>query len=95
MTTQTLPHSADDDTQQVARPAGLGGLAGTARRLAEMDLDPPSGPVPADVLAYFERAVAGEARRRRQAPLAAASPLIARTARTPAPAFAGAGRRKG
>jgi hypothetical protein len=64
MTTQTLPHSADDDTLQVARPADLGGLAGSARRLAEMDLDPPAGPVPADVLAYFERAVEGEARRR-------------------------------
>jgi hypothetical protein len=64
MTTQTLPHSADDDTLQVTRPAGLGDPAGRARRLAEMDLDPPSGPVPADVLAYFERAIAGEARRK-------------------------------
>lgn len=63
MTTQTLPHHADDDTLQVARPAGFLGSSGPARRLAEMDLDPPSGPVPADVLAYFERAVAGEARR--------------------------------
>lgn len=61
MTTQTLSHTSDDDTLQVTRPADLGG---SARRLAEMDLDPPSGPVPADVLAYFERAIAGEARRR-------------------------------
>lgn len=58
MTTQTLPHHADDDTLQVTRPAGPFGAAGPARRLAEMDLDPPAGPVPADVLAYFERAVA-------------------------------------
>lgn len=62
MTTQTPPHTADDDTLQVSRPAALGGRA-TSSRLAEMDLDPPSGPVPADVLAYFERAVAREARR--------------------------------
>lgn len=64
MTTQTLAHTSDDDTLQVSRPASLGAPAGTSRRLAEMDLDPPSGPVPADVLAYFERAVAREARRR-------------------------------
>ena len=64
MTTQTLTHTADADTLQVTRPADLGGPAGPARRLAEMDLDPPTGPVPADVLAYFERAIAGEARRR-------------------------------
>lgn len=57
MTTQTLHHDADGDTLQVTRPAAL---ATGPRRLAEMDLDPPDGPVPADVLAYFERAVARE-----------------------------------
>lgn len=61
MTTQTLPHGADDDTLQVTRPAAL---AASSPRLAEMDLDPPDGPVPPDVLAYFERAVDGERRRR-------------------------------
>ena len=57
----TLPN--DEDTQRVARPAAADQFAAPRRR-AEMDLDPPSGPVPAEVLAYFERAVAGERRRR-------------------------------
>jgi len=61
MTTQTMAHRADDDTLQVSRQA----LSDSSpRRLAEMDLDPPSGPVPADVLAYFEAAVAREGIRR-------------------------------
>jgi len=60
MTTETIPF-ADDDTQQVSRRHLSDDIP---RRLAEMDLDPPSGPVPADVLAYFERAVAREGRRR-------------------------------
>jgi hypothetical protein len=64
MTTQTLAHAADDDTLQVSRPADLRSPAAPPRRLAEMDLDPPPGPVPADVLAYFEQAVAREGRRR-------------------------------
>ena len=63
MTTHALTLPNDEDTQRVARPlAAEEPLA--PRRLAEMDLDPPSGPVPADVLAYFERAVDGERRRR-------------------------------
>jgi hypothetical protein len=62
MTTQTLSHASDDDTLQVSR-AELASPS-SPRRLAEMDLDPPSGPVPADVLAYFERAVARERGRR-------------------------------
>ena len=61
MTTQTISLHADDDTQQVSRPAMSDRMP---RRLAEMDLDPPSGPVPADVLAYFEAAVEREGRRR-------------------------------
>jgi hypothetical protein len=61
MTTQTIALHADDDTLQVSRPASSDS---TPRRLAEMDLDPPSGPVPADVLAYFEAALAREGRRR-------------------------------
>ena len=59
-TTLTLPN--DEDTQRVARPMPVG-PAPAPRRLAEMALEPPSGPVPADVLAYFERAVDGERRR--------------------------------
>lgn len=59
----TIAHTAsDDDTLQVTRPAALS-PAPPRRRLAEMDLDPPAGPVPADVLAYFERAVAREGSR--------------------------------
>jgi hypothetical protein len=61
MTTQTISHHADDDTLQVSRPASS---ASAPRRLAEMDLNPPAGPVPADVLAYFEAAVARERHRR-------------------------------
>jgi hypothetical protein len=61
MTTQRFSLQADDDTQQVSRQAVPDS---TPRRLAEMDLEPPSGPVPADVLAYFEAAVAREGRRR-------------------------------
>lgn len=60
MTTQTI-HLNDDDTQQVSRRDLSDRFP---RRLSEMDLDPPSGPVPADVLAYFEAAVAREGRRR-------------------------------
>jgi hypothetical protein len=61
MTTSTLAF-ADDDTLQVARPPRLP-RAIPPRRLDEMDLDPPSGPVPAEVLAYFESALAREERR--------------------------------
>ena len=61
MTTHAIPFHADDDTLQVSRPALSDA---TPRRLSEMDLDPPSGPVPADVLAYFEAAVEREGRRR-------------------------------
>ena len=61
MTAETFSLHADDDTQQVSRSALSDSMP---RRLAEMDLDPPSGPVPADVLAYFEAAVEREGRRR-------------------------------
>ncbi len=64
MTTQTLSHMADDDTLQVSRPAALRYSEPARPRLSDMDLDPPSGPVPADVLAYFERAVDRERGRR-------------------------------
>jgi len=63
MTTHALTLPNDEDTQRVARPVAADEQF-PPRRLAEMDLDPPSGPVPADVLAYFERAVDGERRRR-------------------------------
>ena len=63
MTTTVLTLPNDEDTQRVPRPQAAEEPS-SARRLAEMDLDPPSGPVPAEVLAYFERAVAGERRRR-------------------------------
>ena len=58
MTTSSLA-IADADTLQVARPARLP-RAIPPRRLDEMDLDPPSGPVPPEVLAYFEAAVERE-----------------------------------
>jgi hypothetical protein len=62
MTTSSLAF-AEDDTLQVARPPRLPrGIP--PRRLDEMDLDPPSGPVPAEVLAYFEAAVEREGQRR-------------------------------
>jgi hypothetical protein len=57
MTTSSLP--ADDDTLRVARP-GRPARNGPPRRLHEMDLDPPAGPVPPEVLAYFEAAVLRE-----------------------------------
>ena len=60
MTTSAL---ADDDTLRVARPALSTRRTGPTRRLDEMDLNPPSGPVPADVLAYFEAAVDREGQR--------------------------------
>ena len=67
MSTHTLIDHADGDTLRVSRPAPAQPAAparrAASRRLAEMDLDPPAGPVPADVLAYFERAVEGERRR--------------------------------
>lgn len=54
--------AADDDTVRVSRAAIT--PSAPPRRLTEMDLDPPPGPVPAAVLAYFEAAVAREGRRR-------------------------------
>ena len=62
MTSSTLSPHPDGDTLQVARPAPADPPA--PRRLDELDLDPPSGPVPAEVLAYFEAAVEREWRRR-------------------------------
>jgi hypothetical protein len=62
MTTSSIAF-AEDDTLQVARPPRLP-RAIPPRRLDEMDLDPPSGPVPAKVLAYFEAAVEREGQRR-------------------------------
>jgi hypothetical protein len=46
----------DEDTQRVRRPP----------RLRELDLEPPPGPVPADVVAYFEAALARQAERERR-----------------------------
>ena len=62
MTTTALTLPNDEDTQRVARPPVVD--EHRPPRLADMDLDHPSGPVPAEVLAYFERAVDGERRRR-------------------------------
>ena len=62
MTTQMISPHPDGDTLRVARPSSF--EAPAPRRLAEMDLDPPSGPVPAEVLAYFEAALEREWRRR-------------------------------
>ena len=63
MTTHAISLPSDEDTEQVARSALADGRPST-RRLAEMDLDPPTGPVPAEVLAYFEQALARESSRR-------------------------------
>jgi hypothetical protein len=46
----------DEDTQRVRRPP----------RLGELDLQPPPGPVPAEVLAYFEAALTRQAERERR-----------------------------
>lgn len=62
MTTQSIDLNYDSDTLQVSRSAVNPGVP--RRRLSEMDLDPPSGPVPAEVLAYFESALEREGRRR-------------------------------
>jgi hypothetical protein len=59
MTTAALTLPNDEDTQRVPRPPAADEQPMT-RRLSEMDLDPPSGPVPAEVLAYFEAAVERE-----------------------------------
>ena len=64
MTTHALALPNDEDTQQVARPEAADERPSGARRLAEMDLDPPTGPVPAEVLAYFEQALDRERGRR-------------------------------
>ena len=65
MTTHAISLPGDEDTQQVARPATVADeRPSAALRLDQMDLDPPTGPVPADVLAYFERALARESSRR-------------------------------
>jgi len=73
MTTHA-PAYAEDDTQRVIRPRldppdleldpEPPPIRSRSPRLADMDLDPPSGPVPSEVLAYFEAAVAKEALRR-------------------------------
>ena len=57
----------DEDTQRVARPATAAPAGPLPRsRLDQMDLDPPDGPVPEEVLTYFELAVAREAARERR-----------------------------
>lgn len=63
MTTHAFTLPNDEDTQRVARPVAADERP-QARRLAEMDLDPPTGPVPAEVLAYFEQALDRERGRR-------------------------------
>lgn len=69
MSTEALDFDfAEWDTQGVARPQ----LAPFERRrrpaagrLSEMDLEPPDGPVPADVISYFEDALRRERARGR------------------------------
>jgi hypothetical protein len=51
---------SDEDTQAVPRPAPrivAERFRAPARRLADMDLDPPEGRVPSEVIAYFEAAL--------------------------------------
>ncbi len=66
MSTEALDF-ADWDTERVARPqlAPFQRRQRPALRLAEMDLEPPEGPVPADVISYFEDALRREASRNR------------------------------
>jgi hypothetical protein len=49
----------EGDTLRVLRPP-------PPPRLADMDLQPPAGPVPAEVIAYFETAVARQTERERR-----------------------------
>lgn len=55
----------DEDTRSVSRPAEIAPRRSNPpfTRLADMDLDPPAGPVPAGVIAYFEAALERERRR--------------------------------
>lgn len=67
MSTQTLDLT-DGDTARVVRTALALPTPRPVRprqRLADMDLDPPNGPVPDSVIEYFEQALErGSARRR-------------------------------
>lgn len=56
MSSHSTLHEPDGDTLRVFR-------APPPPRLADMDLQPPTGPVPVEVIAYFESAVAREALR--------------------------------
>jgi hypothetical protein len=58
MCTHALTAEPDGDTLRVFREP-------PPPRLADMDLQPPAGPVPAEVIAYFETAVARQAERER------------------------------
>lgn len=58
MSTHAALHEPDGETLRVFR-------APPAPRLADLDLQPPTGPVPVEVIAYFESAVAREALRER------------------------------
>jgi hypothetical protein len=57
MSAHALTAEPDGDTLRVFREP--------PPRLADMDLQPPAGPVPAEVIAYFETAVARQAERER------------------------------
>ena len=64
MTTDTFaivaPLEAEADTMRTHRPAQPAPAREPRRsnlRLADMDLDPPDGPVPAEVIAWFADAV--------------------------------------
>ena len=63
-----LPGLNDSDTLRAQRsksPVIATAQRRRTRRLDEMDLDPPEGPVPADVIAHFSDAVARQAARER------------------------------
>jgi len=64
MTTDTFavvaPAVEEADTQRTERPAQMVPVRERRRsslRLADMDLDPPEGPVPPEVIAWFAEAV--------------------------------------
>ena len=66
-----LPGLSDSDTQRTSRsksPVIAAAQRRRTRRLDEMDLDPPEGPVPDDVIARFSEAVARQAARERLRP---------------------------
>ncbi len=69
-----LPFANDADTLRASRsnsPVIAAAQKRRTRRLDEMDLDPPEGPVPDDIVAKFAQAVERQAKRQRMRDAAA------------------------